>query len=289
MSLDLIKKKLAELNKQSQKPTTSNSNTNLFWKPGQLKNDQGEIQPDLIRILPNKHAEPGYPFQELYFYYDFGKTWISPTCFAKEDPIIEYCNGLTSGQKLTKEEFVTKSKIKKKLLPKERIYVPILSRDNEAEGVKFWGFSKTIFTQLLEIMADDDYGDITDLDSGRDITVKYTPPTKDGEYGKTSIIVKPKQTKATSDAETILKIESMVNIAEQFTCPTSEELQEALHKYLNVEPEVKSSNPINRDVRVNHAATNEGFDVEVKPKEKKSVDDLASDLDALFEGDFFKD
>lgn len=286
MSLDKIKAKLAELNKQSQKTSNTNSNNNLFWKPGQLKNDQGEIQPDLIRILPNKHTEPGYPFQELYFYYDFGKTWISPTCFAKEDPIIEYCNGLTSGQKLSKEEFVTKSKIKKKLLPKERIYVPVLSRDNEGEGVKFWGFSKTIFNQLLEIMADDDYGDITDLETGRDITVKYTPPTKEGEYGKTSIIVKPKQTKATTNQEIISKIESMVNVAEQFTCPSAQELEEALHKYLNVEPESKPAS-VNRDVRVNHEATNQGF--EVKPKETTAKEDLVSDLDALFNGDFFKD
>lgn len=285
MSFDKIRAKLAEINKQSQKPSSTKTSANLVWKPGQIKNDKGEIQPDLIRILPNKHAEVGYPFQELFFYYDFGKTWISPACFSKEDPIIEYCNGLTSGQRLSKEEYVIKSKIKKKLEPKERIYVPILVRDFESEGVKFWGFSKTLFVQLLEIMSDSDYGDITDLDSGRDITVKFTPPAKEGEYGKTTIIVKPKQTKATDDPELISKIESMVNIAEQFTCPTSEELTEAFQKYLNVEPETRPTST-NTKVTPNHDAINNSF-----ATEKKSVqsDPLVDELDELFGSDFFKD
>ena len=287
MSLDKIKAKLAELNNQAQKTQSTGNSANLTWKPGQVKNDKGEIQPDLIRILPNKHSEPGYPFQELYFYYDFGKTWISPTCFAKPDPIIEYCNGLTSGQKLSKEDFITKSKIKKKLLPKERIYVPVLVRDQESEGVKFWGFSKTIFSQLLEIMADDDYGDIADLDTGRDITVKYAPPAKEGEFGKTTIIVKPKQTKATADPEVISKIETMVNIAKQFTCPSESELQDALNAYFKIEPEVKPK--ANRDVRIDHDATNQGFDVPERKSVPKNSDVDISDIEALFDNDFFKE
>ncbi len=287
--LDLIKQKLAELNKQAQKPSNSTGGgNNVFWKPGQTKDDKGISLTDQIRILPNPYTEEGYPFAELYFYYDFGKTWISPTCFQKHDPIVEYCNGLTSGGKLSKEEYVTKMQIKRKLMPKDRVYVPILVRGQESDGVKFWGFSKTIFNQILEIMADDDYGDITSLKTGRDMTVKYTPPSKEGEFGKTTIVVKPNQTVATDDPEVLDKIKNMPNVAELFTCPTEQELEDALAKYLKVEPEVKQtpSNPNN--VRTNHAATNEGFDMTnfqvpgSEPKQPTSQVDV-SDIERQFE------
>jgi hypothetical protein len=278
--LALIKAKLAELNKQAQKPAGGGSTQNLYWKPGQTKDEKGNVLPDLIRILPNPHTEPGYPFAELYFYYDFGKTWLSPTCFSKPDPIIDFCNDMTTGERLSKEEYVEKMKIKRKLMPKDRVYVPILVRGQETDGVKFWGFSKTIFNQLLEIMADDDYGDISDLNLGRDLTVKYAPPQKDGEYGKTTIIVKPNQTPASVDGEVLSKIEAMPNVSDLFTCPTYEELEAALQKYLNVEPQ-KPVQSNNTNVRVNHEATND-FDIQALKVPSPRVEPDMSDLDDIF-------
>jgi hypothetical protein len=51
----------------------------------------------------------------------------------------------------------------RKIEPKMRTYVPVIIRGKEAEGVKFWGFGKTIYAELLSIISDPDYGDITDL------------------------------------------------------------------------------------------------------------------------------
>jgi hypothetical protein len=63
----------------------------------------------------------------------------------------------------------------RKIEPKMRTYVPVIVRGKESEGVKFWGFGKQIYTELLSIVSDPDYGDITDLMNGRDIDVEFTP------------------------------------------------------------------------------------------------------------------
>ena len=46
--------------------------------------------------------------------------------------------------------------------PKLRTFVPILVRGQEGEGIKFWGFGKTVYQEILGYIADPDYGDITD-------------------------------------------------------------------------------------------------------------------------------
>ena len=66
-----------------------------------------------------------------------------------------------------------------------RTFVPVVVRGEETEGVKWWGFGKTVYQELLSIIADPDYGDISDSMTGRDIVVErqtaacllYTSPS----------------------------------------------------------------------------------------------------------------
>jgi hypothetical protein len=79
--------------------------------------------------------------------------------------------------------------------PKLRTFVPVLVRGEEGEGVKFWGFGKTVYQEILGYIADPDYGDITDPSSGRDITIEYTSAEDAGtSYPVTTIRVKPNVT-----------------------------------------------------------------------------------------------
>ena len=80
-----------------------------------------------------------------------------------------------------------------------RTYVPVIVRGEESEGVKFWGFGKTDYQELLGFFTDPDYGDLTDPVGGRDITVEYTPAEGVGNFPKTGIRVKPNQVPATTD------------------------------------------------------------------------------------------
>ena len=91
--------------------------------------------------------------------------------------------------------------------PKMRTYVPVIVRGKESEGVKFWGFGKTVYTELLGFIADPDYGDLSDPMNGRDIVVEFTPSEGPGQYPKTAIRVKPNTTPVTEDNRIYAKTE----------------------------------------------------------------------------------
>lgn len=215
MALDLnaIKNKLNALNNQDNKK----SNT---WKPVEGK--------QRVRIVPYVHRKEN-PFLELYFHYDITKrSSLSPITHGNPDPIVEFAEKLKrTGDK---EDWL----MGRKLEPKMRTYVPVIIRGKESEGVKFWGFGKTIYTELLQIISDPDYGDITDLKNGRDIEVTFTP-AEGGGFAKTAILVKPNQIPATDDKSVAELILNQPDINEIFPEPSYAELETALKAWMNPE------------------------------------------------------
>jgi len=116
-----------------------------------------------------------------------------------------------------------------------RTFAPVIVRGKESEGVKFWGFGKTVYQELLGVIADPDYGDITDATNGRDIGIERQTPAEAGnQYGKTTVRVKPNQTAITEDSELLQSIfDNQADLTELYTEPTYDELKEALQNYLN--------------------------------------------------------
>ena len=217
MDINAIKSRLTQL----QKSTSTKEN---FWKP-----QPGKTQ---IRMVPYKFNKDN-PFIELYFHYQMGqnKTYISPVSFGRPDPINEFADKLKSTG--NREEWIQG----KKLEPKMRTFVPVVVRGQEKDGVKFWGFGKTVYQELLGFIADPDYGDLTDPVSGRDIVVeKLTPAEAGNQFGKTTIRVKPNQTPITENKEVLESLfESQVELPELYDEPTYDELKDALQHYLNPE------------------------------------------------------
>jgi len=166
----------------------------------------------------------------LYFHYDISKkSMLSPITFGNADPIVEFADKLKKTG--DKEDWLMGRKIE----PKMRTYVPVIIRGKESEGVKFWGFGKTIYTELLSIISDADYGDITDLMNGRDIDVEFTPAEGAGAYPKTAIRVKPNTQPATEDKEIAQKIMNQPEITDLFPEPSYDELEKALAEWMNPE------------------------------------------------------
>ena len=52
-----------------------------------------------------------------------------------------------------------------------RSYAAVVVRGEESEGVRLWAFGKQVYQNLLNVMLDPDYGDITDIKEGHDIKV----------------------------------------------------------------------------------------------------------------------
>ena len=215
MDLNAIKNKLTQL-----QSTTSNKDN--FWKP--------EPGNQVVRIVPYKHNKDN-PFIELYFHYNLGnnKTYMSPVSFGRPDPVEEFANKLKSTG--NKDEWIQG----KRLEPKMRTFVPVVVRGREDEGVKFWGFGKTVYQELLGVIADPDYGDITDPTTGRDVGIERQTPAEAGnQYGKTTVRVKPNQTPITENATLLESIfENQSDLTELYTEPTYDDLKEALSNFLN--------------------------------------------------------
>ena len=215
MDINAIKNRLTQLESTS-------STTKSFWKPQPGK--------QVVRIVPYKHNKEN-PFIELFFHYNLGdnKTYLSPASFGRPDPVEEFANKLKSTG--NKDEWIQG----KRLEPKMRTFVPVIVRGQENEGVKFWGFGKTVYQELLSVIADPDYGDITDSMAGRDIMIERQTPAEAGnQYGKTTVRVKPNQTPITEDDNQLQSIfDNQADLTELYTEPSYDDLKEVLKNYLN--------------------------------------------------------
>jgi hypothetical protein len=124
-----------------------------------------------------------------------------------------------------------------------RTFAPVIVRGQESEGVKFWGFGKTVYQELLSVIADPDYGDITDPVNGRDIMIERQTPAEAGnQYGKTTVRVKPNQTPITDNKEMLeTLLNAQPNLTELYTEPSYDDLKEALATYLNPDNDVDTN------------------------------------------------
>ena len=215
MDINAIKSRLNQLQN-----TTSNANS--FWKP-----PAGKTQ---IRITPYVENKDN-PFVELFFHYSLvpNKTVLSPLSFGRPDPVQQFADKLKSTG--DKDEWIQGKRIE----PKMRTFVPVVVRGEETEGVKWWGFGKTVYQELLSIIADPDYGDISDAMTGRDIVVERQTAAEAGnQYGKTTIRVKPNQTALVEDMDLSKKLLTVQpNIVELYTEPDFETLKGHLSSFLN--------------------------------------------------------
>jgi hypothetical protein len=253
LDLDAIKAKLNQL-------TTTNDRKNNYFRP--------EPGKQRVRIVPYVHRKEN-PFLEMYFHYDIAKrSMLSPITFGNADPVVEFAEKLKKTG--DKDDWLMGRKIE----PKMRTYVPVIVRGKESEGVKFWGFGKTIYSELLSIIADPDYGDITDLMNGRDIDVEFTPSEGPGQYPKTSIRVKPNTSAATEDKAIAKSIMDQPKITDLFPEPTYEELEKALQEWMNPENADSDTTSKNVETKVESKSDN---NVTKKTDVAEAFNDLFND------------
>tara|TARA_A100001388_G_scaffold275997_1_gene262662 strand:+ start:591 stop:1343 length:753 start_codon:yes stop_codon:yes gene_type:complete len=213
MDLNAIKKRLNQLQ-------TTNNRTSSLWKP-----QPGKTQ---IRIVPYAFNKDN-PFIELFFHYNLNnRSYLSPISFGRPDPIEEFAQKLKGSG--SKEDY----QLSRKLEAKMRTFAPVIVRGEEKQGVKFWGFGKTVYQELLSIIADPDYGDITDPVNGRDVSVEFITAEESGaSFPKTNIRVKPNQTPISEDPEILELVKTQQDIKEIYQELSYDDLTEVLNEWLN--------------------------------------------------------
>jgi hypothetical protein len=270
MDLDVIKQRLDSLNKQTN--NSGGGNKNLFWKPS--------IGKQVIRVVPFKYNSSN-PFTEMKFYYGIGdkRVMASPTNWGEKDPIVEFTKQLR--QTNDKENW----RLAKKLDAKVRIFAPVVVRGEESEGVKLWQFGKEIYQEFLNMAADEEIGDFTDIMSGRDIKLTTVGPEVTGTpYNKTSIGPSMK-TSPLSEDESLVKtlLEEQADPKKVFKPLSYDEMKQALQEWLSPEGSEEEGDIISEP--------SEGFDNDKEEKKSnyslnvKTKQSKSDKFDSLFEDD----
>ena len=248
MDLNAIRKRLGQLQ-------TTNNRTSSLWKP-----QPGKTQ---IRIVPYEFNKDN-PFIELFFHYNLNnRSYLSPISFGRPDPIEEFAQKLKASG--NKEDY----QLSRKLEAKMRAFAPVIVRGEESQGVKFWGFGKTVYQELLSIIADPEYGDISDPVNGRDVSVEFISAEESGaSFPKTNIRVKPNQTPISDEPSVLEKVKtSQKDITEIYQEQSYEDLTNVLNEWLNPsedsteEEEVKQESVSTSDLGTSKVKdTSEAFD-----------------------------
>ena len=265
MDLNLIKKKLDNLN-QSKK--SSGGGKNLFWKPS--------VGKQVVRVVPNKYNK-SIPFTEMFFYYGIGeRVMASPQNWKEKDPIREFTKQLRSSN--DKENW----RLAKKLDAKTRIFAPIIVRGEESEGVKLWQFGKEVYQEFLNMAADEEIGDYTDIAQGRDIKLTTVGPEVTGTpYNKTSIGPSLKTSPISSDENVIKDIlENQPDPMKIFKRYTFDEVKASLQSWLTPEDEEKEGEIISEpavEFDGESKGGNYSLDTSAKKSKSEQFDDLFDD------------
>ena len=285
MDISLALKRFSSLQNNTKK-------SDAIFKPANGKSQ--------VRIVPYKFNKD-IPFIELYFHYNINnKTYLSPMSFGRPDPIVEFA------EKLKRTGDTDDWKAGKKMEPKLRTFVPVIVRGKESEGVKFWGFGKTVYQDILGYIADPDYGDITDPTTGRDIVLEVmSAEESNASYPTTTIRVKPATSKLAETPEQIQSLlEGQKEITELYQELSYAELKSVLENWLNPsaavgsddiieeleapKPKVAVTTPTQPSVDLGGSTQLTGefgdlpWEKEEAPKAPKAKDDVASAFDDLF-------
>ncbi len=271
MPIDISK--LADRLKQFETEAKQSEATKYLWKPKE------GVQ--TVRIVPSKH-NPDSPFVELMFYYKLaGKTYLAPCTFGKPDPIQEFVQTLRSSGVAAQRELA------KKLEAKPRTYAPVIVRGEEERGVRYWGFGVTVYKQLLKLITNPKWGDITSLTEGNDIEIEFHKESKkkgkDGKsFPETNLTPDPRKTPVVdvSRADLIQKIKDQVDINSIWPVPEYDELKSALDKYANPDLEVESGELVDESEQSDEPTS--------VPPQSSSSADIAKDLGKAFDEFFSK-
>jgi len=218
INMELMRKKLATLRGEGSRESSA------WFKP-----DEGDQD---IRIVP---SPDGDPLKEMYFHYNVGDHRGGIVCpkrnFDEGCPICEFASSLWKEGVSTNDE--ESKKLAKSLFVRARFFSPVVVRGRENEGVKFYGYGKRAYENLLGYILDPDYGDITDPIEGTDIALTYTKPTTPGAYPQTNLKMRRNTSTLLEDTEAIpALLDSIPDFDSLFERHTPEQIDAILDEQL---------------------------------------------------------
>lgn len=272
MDLKQIKQKLSTL--QSRGATKSKLAENI-WKAGIGKHQ--------VRVVPSKFNKEN-PFKEMFFHYGFGnRTMLSLTNFDEKDPIVEFAEKLKSQKPYVEENW----KFAQKMMPKLQVFLPVIVRGEEEQGVKLWQFGKEVYMEMLKLAEDEEIGDFTDVMEGTDLIVETVGPDQSGRaFNKTTVRPKRHPSPLSDDSDEVEKwLKHQPDINEIFSKTPYDELKNALGEYMNPASDEPDQTPVTESKEdglpwdENGKDKKDKYSLETKgDKKKKNIDEEISKL-----------
>lgn len=223
INIDKMKQKLAAAQGKGEKKSD-------FWRP-----QEGE---NVIRILPSPDEDP---FKEHHFHYNLGNRsgFLCPKRnFGDDCPVCSFAT------KLFNEGSPESVQQAKSLFARQRFFSPVLVRGQESEGVKVWGYGKTVYETLLSLVLNPDYGDITDPEDGTDLVLSYGK-APGMLYPQTKVQPRRKSSKLCEDGDEACQeiVTSVPDLDTLFERKSTQDVQGILNEFLNegVDAETESS------------------------------------------------
>ena len=191
---------------------------NIFWRP-----EDGETT---IRLVP---TADGDPFKEYWFHYNVGNNpgFLSPKKnFNEEDPLDDFI------RQLYREGGEDNTRLAKKLGAHQRFFTPVIVRGEEDKGVRIWGYGKMAYKELLSLVLNPDYGDVTDTTEGTDLVINYGKPAG-AQFPQTSITPRRKTSPLSQDEDKVHAwLDSIPNFEDVFERKTTDEVRTMLDEFL---------------------------------------------------------
>jgi len=266
IDFEAIRRKLDKL-------SGNNSRRDTMWRP-----TEGEEA--TVRLLSFQDND-GQPFQERWFYYNIGNNpgLLAPYQFGNPDPIQELIN------KLRDEGSKESYELAKKLYPKMRCYAPVVVRGEEDKGVRIWAFGKTVYQSLLNIMLDEDYGDITDTSDGRDIKVVCTK-APGRQWATTEVRPRGKQSVLCEDNNRAKEwLDNIPNLEDMYEEKSYDALSKIVNDWLNGDEDTSSDFGTTRNDSTSTSTKSSGSSSSANTSVEgkfKSLDDAFADLEDDF-------
>jgi hypothetical protein len=195
---------------------------NVFWKPQEGDQD--------IRIVP---TEDGDPFKVYHFHYNLGESarggiLCPQRQFGETCPICDFAS------KLWQEGTEESKKMAKGLFVRQRFFSPVVVRGEEDNGPRIWAYGKTIYEVILGLVLNPDYGDITDVDDGVDLTLSYAVPKNKGAFPTSNLVPKRKSSPLMKNKTAIKQIlEGIPGFDDLFQKRSTEEVKAILEAFLS--------------------------------------------------------
>jgi hypothetical protein len=180
--------------------------TKIYWKPS--------LGEQVVRVVPSKFNPEDTNKPVRYHKWEvFKRTILSLKNFNEKDPVESlvldlYEENRTPG--ISDRDKLENDKLIQKLRPTSKYAIQVIVRGEEAKGVRIWEANASVRDAIDKLTQDEDYGDITDINNGTDLTVTgFTDSFKIGkmtkEFVNVGITPKRKASPLSNDADLVEK------------------------------------------------------------------------------------